>query len=407
MKYVIFDDAKWENFFPLTFTRSTGDLRVGILKLRQRICAFLEIEKADLIVPELIQEIYKERHQDWQINKLSNEETIFINSRLKISKDLVAAIKELPEKAYLAHKDEILAARLIPGAEETNSEKFDSIFAGLKEIEWKKDATWKYTWELISENSAYIEQDFKDFFYDKDNFFETEIGITVLNPYNIWLGEGCRIMPGVVIDATDGPVIIDEGAKIMANSVIIGPVYIGKHSTIKVGAKIYEGTTIGPICKVGGEVEETIIQAFTNKQHDGFLGHSYLGEWINIGADTNNSDLRNDYKPVPMHFYPQKKKIDTKCQFVGAVIGDHSKTGINCTINTGTVIGVGCNLIGQNLIMNHVPSFRWGMMKAQIEHEIEKFIETAKTVKERRKLSFSKAEKELYSNIHKSVFDKK
>ena len=155
---------------------------------------------------------------------------------------------------------------------------------------------WQYSWDLIQQNSEYIERDFQDFFYEKDNFFETETGITVLNPYNIWIGEDAEIKPGAIIDATNGPVIIAEGAKIMHNAVILGPVYIGKKSTIKVAAKIYEGTTIGPLCKIGGEVEETIFQGYSNKQHDGFLGHSYVAEWVNIGADTNNSDLKNNYK---------------------------------------------------------------------------------------------------------------
>ncbi|RLC51755.1 MAG: hypothetical protein DRI23_04360, partial [Candidatus Cloacimonadota bacterium] len=304
----------------------------------------------------------------------------------------------------LIYKQDVLAARFTPLAGDISSDQMNELFNELSKMEWKEPVTWNYIWELISENSKYIEHDFQNFFYDKDNYFETETGITVLNPYNIWLGEGCSIMPGVIIDATEGPVIIDEGAKIMANAVIMGPVYIGKNSTIKVGAKIYEGTSIGPVCKVGGEVEESIFQAYSNKQHDGFLGHSYLGEWINIGADTNNSDLRNDYGQVPLYFYPKKKKIDTGCQFVGAVIGDHSKTGINCTINTGTVIGVGCNVVGSDMIMNHVRSFHWGFMKTLIEHEIGKFIDTATAVKKRRKLGFSEAEKELYSKIHKSVF---
>jgi UDP-N-acetylglucosamine diphosphorylase/glucosamine-1-phosphate N-acetyltransferase len=405
MRYVIFDDNKWENFFPLTLTRSTGDLRVGILKLRQRICAYLEIEQADLIVSHTLQEIYMERHPNWHINTLSEEDTIFINSRLKINNDLVEAIKQLKEGSCLVYEQEVLAAHFKPAAGELISDQLNDLFKNLNVVEWKEAATWNYTWELITENSKYIELDFKDFFYDKDNYFETEIGITVLNPYNIWFGEGCSIMPGVVIDATEGPVVVDEGAKIMANAVIIGPVYIGKNSTIKVGSKIYEGTSIGPVCKVGGEVEESIFQAYSNKQHDGFLGHSYLGEWINIGADTNNSDLRNDYGQVPLYFYPKKKKVDTGCQYVGVVFGDHSKTGINCTINTGTVIGVGCNVVGSDMIMNHVRSFHWGFMKTLIEHELDKFIETATAVKNRRKLGLSEAEKELYSKIHKSVFE--
>jgi len=405
MKYVIFDDSKWENFFPITLTRSTGDLRVGILKLRQRINAYMELENPSLIINSHLEKIYRERHPDWKINELDCEDSIFINSRLKINEELVKSLRNLDEDSCLIHEETVLAFRKKTEVKKASSDDLPKIYSGLKKVEWKEDNTWNYTWDLISENSKYIEQDFQDFFYEKDNFFETEQGTTILNPYNVWLGEGCKLAPGVVLDATEGPIVLDENVKIMANAVLVGPVYVGKNSTIKIGAKIYEGTSIGPVCKIGGEVEESIFQAYSNKQHDGFLGHSYLGEWINLGADTNNSDLRNDYDPVSMYFYPENKKIDTGCQFVGVVIGDHSKTGINCTINTGVVIGVGSNVVGSDLIINHVPSYRWGFMKSLIEHELDKFLITADAVKKRRNLPLTTNEKELYSNIAQLVFD--
>ncbi|MCF7792452.1 MAG: hypothetical protein K9N09_00475 [Candidatus Cloacimonetes bacterium] len=405
MNYVIFDDKKWENFFPITLTRSTGDLRVGILKLRQRIIAYLEKEITNIVVHPLLQKIYKERHPEWIINNLASKDTIFINSRLKINNELVEAISNLDENCCLVYKSEILAARFLPSKGKYSSEDLPELFKDLDKVKWEKEACWNYIWELISENSKYIEKDFQNFFYEKDNYFEAEQGVTLLNPYNIWLGENSKIAPGVVLDATEGPIIVDENAKIMPNAVIIGPVYVGKNSTIKVGAKIYEGTSIGPVCKVGGEVEESIFQAFSNKQHDGFLGHSYLGEWVNIGADTNNSDLKNTYSEVEMYFYPKIKKIKTGCQFLGCLIGDHSKTGINCTINTGTSIGAGCNLIGSELFMNYIPSFHWGKASVLVENEKAKFDETAKLVKERRNLEYTKAEKELYSNLRKIVLE--
>ena len=230
------------------------------------------------------------------------------------------------------------------------------------------------------------------------------MGTTILNPYNIWIGKDAKIKPGVIIDASDGPVILDENALIMPNAVLVGPVYLGKNSMIKVGAKIYKGTSIGPVCKVGGEVEETIFQAYSNKQHDGFLGHSYIGEWVNIGAGTTNSDLKNNYRNVEVYFYPSGKKVDSESKFVGTFIGDHTKTGINSTINTGTVVGVGCNLFGRELIKDFIPSFRWGEGSELTEYQEDKFLETVKIVKQRRNLKLTKNEKELYTNIRKMVF---
>ena len=190
----------------------------------------------------------------------------------------------------------------------------------------------------------------------------------------------------------------------MANAVIIGPAYIGKNSTVKVGAKIYEGTSIGPVCKVGGEIEESIILGYSNKQHDGSLGHSYLGEWVNLGADTNNSDLKNNYGNVKVFFYPKESQVDSQTQFMGMIVGDHSKTGINTTINTGTVVGVGCNIFGKGLVNKFVQDFSWGEANDFSIYKIDKFVETAERVKARRKLLLSSNEKELYNKIFKKEF---
>lgn len=396
MKFVIFDDEYYKNFFPLTFTRSTGDLRVGIVKLRQRIQAFVNEEINSFIIPAFLENIYREHHPKWTINEISREETIFINSRIRIDDNILKNVNNLPENSCLVSGKNILAVKFKPDKKQISTETISELWKNLKVIPIGGKYCWNYTWEFITENSKYIKQDFEDFFYDKDNFFETEVGVTILNPYNVWLGEGVTLKPGVVLDATDGPIVIDEDAMVMSNAVIMGPVYIGKKSTIKAGAKIYEGTSIGPVCKIGGEIEETIIQAYSDKQHDGFLGHSYLGEWINLGADTNNSDLKNNYKNVKVYFYPTKKKIDSGSQFVGTIIGDHSKTGINCSINTGTVIGVGCNLFGKDLIKDFIPSFSWGEGSNLTNYKIEKFMETAEMVKKLRKLELSNNEKELY-----------
>ncbi len=399
MQYIIFDDEKHKNFYPLTFTRSTGDLRVGILKLRQRIKAYFGFEDNNMIISEKLEKIYMERHPDWKINSFSEGESFFINSRLKIEEKIVKKIEELPINTCFIQNNDIVAAKVKTKERKISTENISEIFKDLKKIKIDDGFLWEYTWELISENSDYITKDFKNFFYEKDNFFETEMGVTILNPYDVWIGDGVEIKPGVVIDASEGPVVLDEGAKVMSNAVIIGPAYIGKKSMIKVGAKIYEGTSIGPVCKIGGEVEETIFQAYSNKQYDGFLGHSYLGEWIYLGADTNNSDLKNNYKKVKTYFYPKNKKVDSGTQFLGTIIADHCKTGINSTINTGTVIGVGCNLFGRDLISDFVPSFSWGEGSNLMKYKIDKFLETAELVKKRRKLSLSEAEKNLYNNI--------
>lgn len=399
MYYVLFDDNERINLFPLTLTRSTGDLRLGVLKLRQRLIAQLNIDEYSVIVSKDLLPVYKERHSDWDINLVPKVDTIFINTRVLLTSDLITQINKLSNNQSLCYKNSCVAFKIVPQHTAICSEQIHDWYSTLPAIEVENVNFIQYPWDLVEKNAAFIKNDFQEFFYDKDNFFETEMGVTILNPYDVWLGEQVTLKPGVVIDASEGPVIIDEGATLMPNSVVIGPAYIGKNSLIKVGAKIYEGTSIGPMCKIGGEIEESIIHGYSNKQHDGFLGHSYLGEWVNIGADTNNSDLKNNYTTVCMYNYKEQKKIQTNTRFMGCVIGDHSKIGINCSINTGTVIGTCCNLYGSNLISDFIPSFSWGMAGNLAKYRVDNFIDTACIVKQRRQKELTLVEKELYKQL--------
>jgi UDP-N-acetylglucosamine diphosphorylase/glucosamine-1-phosphate N-acetyltransferase len=401
MRLVIFDDDRIEDFYPLTLTRSTSDLRVGILKLGQRLKAFFEQVDTKLITFARFTDLYRERHPDWQINELDKGEYLFVNSRLVVNDHLVEVFKGLSTCSGYINNNIICGFKVCLDSGDYSSENIDKIIERIKFTELEEAGFWKYPWDLISANSVMIEQDFKEFFYEKENHFETEPGVTILNPYDVWIGEGAVLGVNVIIDASEGPVVIDEGAVIMPTAVIVGPAYIGKKSRIKIGAKIYEGTSIGPVCKIGGEVEETIFQAYSNKQHDGFLGHAYLGEWVNLGAGTSNSDLKNNYKNVKVYNYSSGKKIDSETQFMGCVIGDHTKIGINCSINTGTVIGTGCNLWGKELIDSFIPSYSWGDAENLASYQLDKFLETVEVVKARRKLPLTEVERILYSKIPK------
>ncbi len=403
MKFVIFDDEKRDNFYPLTLTRSTGDLRSGVLKLRQRILSYLDQDETNVVISKDLENIYKERHPDWNVNLITNEDTIFINSRLRINDELLKMIRNLSNNTCLKKESAIIAARCKPENNEMDSNDLKNIFKDMKAENLADAELWDYTWELIDHNKQMIKKDFIDFFYERDNNFQADPGVTIINPYNVWLGDKTEIAPGVIINAKQGPVIIDENAKIMENSIIMGPVFIGKKTVVKCGTKIYEGTSIGPVCKVGGEVEETIFQAYSNKQHDGFLGHSYLGEWVNIGAGTSNSDLKNNYQNVKSYLYPNGELVDTGLKFLGTIIGDHTKTAINTTINTGTVIGVACKLFGNTMLNNIIHSFVWGDVNNK--YRLDKFFETAAIVKHRRGLGITANEKDLYTKVHKSVFD--
>lgn len=394
MHIVIFDDDRTQNFYPITHLRSTGDLRCGILKLRQRLQFSFEAEDSIVVIDPLLQDLYRLRHPDWQINQNPEGQKLYLNSRIKPNSEAFSQIKALPAESILESEDGIIAIKT----------QQDYQFGQDAPHGLSRQRVDIYLYnslaELVHDNSRLIKLDFDSVFYEADNFFETEPGVTVLHPYNIWIAEGVSFAPNVVLDASEGPIVIDEGVKVMANSVITGPAYIGKNSIIKIGAKIYGGVSVGPVCKVGGEVEGSIFQAYSNKQHDGFLGHAFIGEWVNIGADTNNSDLKNTYKNVKTYNYPAQAQVDTGTRFMGCILGDHVKTGINCSLNTGLVVGTGSNIFGGKLFSAFIPDFSWGEANSLTSYKFEEFCSTASIVKARRSLGISKQEIELLKHIH-------
>lgn len=395
MQTTIFDDNACTSFYPICHNRSVGDLRCGILKLRQRLeflFADSDQDTSILIEPRL-KPLYQERHPEWQINQIERIPTLYVNSRLVVEPQSIDLIKNLKAGEILYSGNEV-AAMYSEHSPLDNPDILNQLEAIETEVKLYNNLA-----DIVLDNARLITWDFDNIFYDADNSFETEPGVTVLDPYKVWIGEDVQLAPGVVIDASEGPVVIDSGARVMANAVLTGPLYLGKKSLVKIGAKLYGGVSIGPVCKVGGELEGSILQAYSNKQHDGFLGHAYIGEWVNLGADTNNSDLKNTYKHVQIYDYATKTLQDTGSQFMGCIIGDHSKTGINVSINTGTVIGVGCNLYGSKLFSGFVPDFSWGEAEGLSHYRFPAFCETAALVKQRRNHTLSDTETAIYKTI--------
>jgi len=248
-----------------------------------------------------------------------------------------------------------------------------------------------YIWDAIEYNGLAIEDDFQ--FFQAD-YLKQNKNTTFLRRENIFISETADIMPGTVLDASNGVIIIDEKVKIMPNSVIIGPCYIGNNSTIKVAAKIYEKTSIGEFCKIGGEVENSIIQSYSNKQHDGFLGHSFISEWVNLGADTNTSDLKNNYGEIKINI--GEHSIKTGRMFLGLLCGDHTKSAINTSFTTGTAAGICSILFHSGFLPNYIPSFTWGgNTEESVLHQIERAVELAKLVMARRNRILSNEEELL------------
>jgi len=265
-------------------------------------------------------------------------------------------------------------------------------------VDMKDARLLSFPWQIIEENSRVIEDDFLKLpFRGQAEESIVFTGVQMVGEENIVIGEAAVVKPGAVLDASAGPIIIGDGTMVMANVSITGPAYIGRQCLIKPGSKILEGTSVGDVCKIGGEVDGSLFAAYSNKQHDGFIGHSYIGEWVNIGAGASNSDLKNNYSPVRMWCAGSVR--ETGRQFLGLIMGDHTKTGINAMFNTGTVVGFNCNIFGSEPPPRFVPSFSWGSKERLTEYKLEKGMQTAEVVMERRNIKFENAHKEMFKKL--------
>jgi UDP-N-acetylglucosamine diphosphorylase/glucosamine-1-phosphate N-acetyltransferase len=255
-----------------------------------------------------------------------------------------------------------------------------------------------YFWDILAGSSADISADAQRSGQLGQHFSSTA-RVQMVNAQNIFIGRNVVLKPGVVLDASGGPIYIADQAEILPNAVISGPVYVGEKTLIKAAAKIYGGTNIGPVCKVGGEMENSTLLGYTNKQHDGFLGHSYLGEWVNLGAGTENSDLKNNYHSVKIQ-HNASREVNSDRQFVGCCIGDHTKTGIKTMLATGSVIGCFNNIYGAGFQPKYLPPFTWNDNSAPpAEHQLEQAIQTAKIVMARRGFELSKEQEKIYRQV--------
>lgn len=398
----IFEDDQAENLYPLSLTRPVYDLRCGITTLKEKIVHQFPLTEINLHCRSYLQQVVAEQNPGIFVNNFDGDSCLFINGRWLADNKITGELDFSEECIYYAG-DEVLAAFL-------KKEKIKKVdfsrplnfpkeqFNNIEEKHVEANLI-RYPWELVNHNIGQIIADFKLLGQGGELSGELYESVVLVKKQNIHIGANSKIKPGVVIDAESGPVYISNNVTIMPNAVIEGPAFVGHSTIIKTGAKIYEGTSIGEVCKVGGEVEDSIIHSYSNKQHGGFLGHAYLGQWVNLGAYTNNSDLKNNYGSVKVHINGQM--VDSGSTFVGLFMGDHSKAGINTMFNTGTTVGVMTNVFGAGFPPKHIPSFRWGGSTGVVEHDLEKAIATAKKAMARRKMKMSKAQEDVFRRIKK------
>jgi len=382
MNYIIFDNFRRNYLLPLTFTRPVGDIRIGILTVREKWEHYLG-EKTSTLTEDYL---------SVKFPIIKGDDNILINGSILPNNELLAEIKNLNINQALVQGEIIIALRLT--AKEL--ENIDDT-EGVEELETDCDfAKVNATWELFSKNDEALRSDYELITKGRKSQPLSETNTLLGN--DIFIEEGAKV-ECATINTTTGPVYIGKDTQVMEGTLIRGPFALCDNSIVKMGAKIYGATTVGPWSKVGGELNNVVIFGLSNKAHDGYLGNAVIGEWCNLGADTNNSNLKNNYDIVKMWSYPDHTFVDTGLQFCGLVMGDHSKCGINTMFNTGTVIGVNSNIFGSGFQRNFIPSFAWGGTKGFTDFSLRKAIDIAKRVYSRRKIDFDENEQFILRSI--------
>ncbi|SFN42814.1 UDP-N-acetylglucosamine diphosphorylase/glucosamine-1-phosphate N-acetyltransferase [Algoriella xinjiangensis] len=378
MNIVLFDGEERENLLPLTFTKPVASLRMGVLTFTERWERLLNTTVSYKTVPYLVDK--------FPINLQS--ENIFINPSFFPSKKLVETINSLIIGQSIVYNNELVAVKTV---ENEPTITVDSIIFEEELIHIK------HSWDLFSYNFQAIEFDFELLTAGKTS---QPISSTnrVLHSEKIFLEEGAKV-EFAILNASEGPIYIGKDAEIMEGSMIRGGLALCEHAKINMGAKIYAGCTIGPYCKVGGELNNAILMAYSNKGHDGFLGNAVIGEWCNLGADTNNSNLKNNYAEVKLWSYKEGRFVKTGLQFCGLIMGDYAKSAINTQFNTGTVVGVCANVFQSGFPPNLIKHYSWGGNSDAPIFSFDRACEAAEKMMERRKVDLTATDRKILEHI--------
>ncbi|MFT4983144.1 MAG: UDP-N-acetylglucosamine diphosphorylase/glucosamine-1-phosphate N-acetyltransferase [Flavobacterium sp.] len=381
MNYILFDGPARNALLPFTFTRPVADILIGIMTIRQKWEMYL-----GSTTTTLTEEYLSEKYPMVEL-----EENVMINASFLPNPVLAEMVSNLEPNQVIFKGEEVVAFYTDENQEEVDFDSYEI-------IEFNEDClTVMNTWDIFSKNDAAIREDF-DFLTADRKSKPIPKSVNVLGHENIFIEEGAKL-EFVTLNALSGPIYIGKDAEIMEGSVIRGPFALCEGAVVKMAAKVYGATTVGPHSRIGGEVNNSVISAYSNKGHDGFLGNSVLGEWCNIGADSNNSNLKNNYEEVKLWSYETESFAKTGLQFCGLMMGDHSKCGINTMFNTGTVIGVSANIFGSGFPRNFVPSFSWGGASGFTTYITKKAFETARLVMGRRNVDFDEKEAAILEHV--------
>lgn len=381
MNYILFDGPVRNALLPFTFTRPVADILIGIMTIRQKWEARLGSTITTIT----------EDYLSTKFPMVEMEENVMINAAYLPNDTLAELVSDLKENQAIFKGDDVIAFFTSENQEEVDFDSYEI-------IQYNGDAlTVEHTWDIFSKNDAALREDFIYLTEDRKSQAIPK-SVNVIAPENIFIEEGAKL-EFVTLNASNGPIYIGKNAEIMEGTVIRGPFALCENAQVKLNAKVYGATTVGPGSRIGGEVKNSVLFANSNKGHDGFLGDSVLGEWCNIGADSNNSNLKNNYEEVKLWSYETEGFAKTGLQFCGLMMGDHSKCGINTMFNTGTVVGVSANIFGSGFPRNFVPSFSWGGAAGFTTYVTKKAFETAKLVMGRRNIDFDETESAILEHI--------
>ncbi len=382
MNYILTDGNLRDALLPFTYTRPVADIRLGILTIREKWECQLDASTSSLTAPYL---------QEKFPLKVSPQNVV-INGTYLPASELVEHIQQLRMGEALLKDGELIAYV-------TEDPLLSFSLSAYNPVAFSGECTQlQHTWDIFAKNEYAIRADFEMVTRDRVSQSISRTNTIIGDEENIFVEEGAKVECSI-LNTTKGPIYIGKSAEIMEGCVIRGPVAICDHAILKIGARIYGGCTFGPFSKVGGEVNNAVLFGYSNKGHDGFLGNSVLGEWCNLGADTNTSNLKNDYAPVRLWDYKTEGFERTGLQFCGLMMGDHSKSGINTMFNTGTVIGVSANIFGSGFPRNFIPSFSWGGAAGFTTYRTRKAFEASKAMMDRRNMEFDEKEQAILEHV--------
>lgn len=381
MNYILFDSDVRNSLLPFTYTRPVADIRIGILTIREKWEKHLGLTTTT-ITEEYLEEKYP---------MVEMEQNVLINASYVPTENLVEQVKKLGKNEAIFINEDVVAFYSEDSQEEIDFSRYTHIEFAEELIQIKN------TWDIFSLNDLAIQLDFDLLTKDRKSQ-PIPSDVHVINKEQIFIEEGASIIYSS-LNASNGPIYIGKDAKVLEGSLIRGPFAMCENAVVKMGSKIYGATTLGPYSKVAGEINNAVLFGYSNKGHEGYLGNAVLGEWCNIGADSNNSNLKNNYAEVKIWSYETDRFAKTGLQFCGLIMGDHSKCGINTMFNTGTVVGVSANIFGSGFPRNFIPSFSWGGASGFTTYQTRKVFEVAEVVMKRKDLIFDEKDKKILEHV--------